>query len=241
MEELSFALKQAFAPLTRAEIERLRSEAEDRRAIAEAAAAAREREWQHWLWLEEQRRRQYQQEIEAVHARALRRVATGLVSSFPQFTGPLPVVRAQSQPKPTPEIQPLCQSGAGHPAPREPNRAAAEAIKKQFRQAAKQTVRHGDKSKSRGRRRRGETEGQFRQLMRRIMRRLDVRPQFRSAASKTSRRSMSNAPPETFAGFTGSPWASPLNGLDFYAGDLAGFTDFDQDFDQGLDHVSLDC
>jgi hypothetical protein len=236
MEDVNFALKKAFAPLTRAEIDRLQTEAESRRALAEAATAAQEREWQHWLWLEEQRRRQYQQEIEAVHARARRRRATiGPGVSLPPFAAPLPEPRAKSQPAPAPEIQPLHQSGYHHPAARQTNRGAAEAIKKQFRQAAKQTVREEDKSKSRGRRRRGETEGQFRQLMRRIMRRFDMRPQFRSASSKTGRRSMNNAAsPDSFA--TGSPWSNPLNGMDFYAGDLAGFSDSDEAF-----HMDLLC
>ena len=53
---------------------------------------------------------------------------------------------------------------------------------------------------------------------------------------------MSNATPaETFAGFGASPWSNPLNGLDFYADDLAGFSDFDDGFDANPDQVFLDC
>jgi hypothetical protein len=77
--------------------------------------------------------------------------------------------------------------------------------------------------------------------MRRIMRRLNLRPQFRNAASKAGRPKKNSTAPETFAaGFGASPWSNPLNGMDYYAGDLAGFSDSDDAFDNNLDHVSLD-
>jgi hypothetical protein len=78
--------------------------------------------------------------------------------------------------------------------------------------------------------------------MRRIMRRLNLRPQFRNAASKTGRpRMKSSTAPETFAGGSGaSPWSNPLNGMDYYIGDLAGFSESDDAFDNNLDQVSLD-
>ena len=42
------------------------------------------------------------------------------------------------------------------------------------------------------------------------------------------------------SGFGASPWSNPLNGMDYYAGDLAGFSDSDDAFDNNLDQVSLD-
>jgi hypothetical protein len=112
-----------------------------------------------------------------------------------------------------------------------------------FRLAAKAAASDDEKPKSRQRRKRGETEGQFRQLVRRVMRRFDLRPQFKHAASRTGRRSMSNsAALETFAaGSAASPWSNPLIGIDLYGGDLAGFGDFDHGFDAGPEQVSLDC
>jgi hypothetical protein len=233
MEELNFALKQAFAPRTPDEIDRLQREAEIRRSLGEAAAAARDRQWQDGLWLEEQRRRQYQQEIEAIHARARRRRATSrLITSMPVYAAPLPAPGAKLRSTRSAEVGSLALRGNHDSIDREANRTT---IKSHFRQAAKQTVQHEETAKSRQRKRRGETEGQFRQLMRRMMRRFDMRPQFRNAASKAGRRSTANtAPPDTFAGFTGSPWSSPLNGMDFYAGDLAGFADFDEGLETDL-------
>ena len=117
------------------------------------------------------------------------------------------------------------------------------AIRKLFRQAAKALAREEeDTSKSRQRRRRGQTEGQFRQLMRRIMRRHHLGPQFRNAAFKAGRRLMKNstAPETVAAGFAASPWCDPLNGMDYYGGDLAGFSESDDTFDNNLDQVSLD-
>jgi hypothetical protein len=237
MEDVNFALRLAFAPLTPAQIADLERDAEIRKALAEAAANARQRQWEDWQWLEEQRRRQYQEELDAIHTRARRRSTSGPSVPMPVFTTSLPS-SAKSKPVPVAEIQPLQIHPTQYAPPPKAKRSAS--IKKQFRQAAKATKRDDDKSKSRQRRRRGETQGQF-QLVRRILRRLDMRPKFRSAAAKTGRRSMSNpAPPETFAGFDASPWSNPLNGLDFYAGDLAGFSEFDDGFDGNPAQIFLD-
>jgi hypothetical protein len=116
-------------------------------------------------------------------------------------------------------------------------------MKKLFRLAAKAAARDDDQPRSRQRRKRGETEGQFRQLMRRIMRRSDLRPQFIKAAGKAGQRpTKSGAAPETFiaAGSAASPWCNPLNGTDFCGGDLAGFGDC-PDTDMGIDRISLEC
>ena len=128
------------------------------------------------------------------------------------------------QPAPIAQTQPLARNGdrspgyVDHPAP--------GAFKKIFRQAAKALLRKEGQLKSRQRRRRGETEGQFRQLVRRILRRLDLRPQFRNAAFQTGRPSMTNAAaPQSFADPAAPPWSNPLNGMDHYAGDLAGFNE----------------
>src|ERR1700730_14154270 len=117
-------------------------------------------------------------------------------------------------------------------------------ITRLFREAAKSAAsRDDDKPKSRQRRKRGETEGQFRLLMRRIMRRSDVRPQFGNAAAKAGRRSSTrSAPLETCitAAFVASPWCNPLNGIEFYGSNLAGFSDFGTETDMGIDHISLE-
>jgi hypothetical protein len=126
---------------------------------------------------------------------------------------------------------------AGDPAPR-------GVIKALFRLAAKAAAaRDEDEPKSRQRRKRGETEGQFRQLVRRIIRRVHLRPQFIKAAAKAGRRStMSSAAPDTIAvGSAASPWCNPLNGMDFYGSDLVGFSDSGAETDSGIDPISLDC
>jgi hypothetical protein len=246
MEDLNFVLKQALSPsrspfLRALEQDRIEREAADRKANAEAAARAAQ-EQELYDWLEEQRRRQFQQEIDAIHARARRRhSAIGLGSALPPFAVPLWAPRAKDQPPHIVQLQPLHQRPDHDPSARAANRSALSAIKKQFRQAAKATMRDDDHPKSRQRRRRGETEGQFRQLVRRIMRRLDLRPQFRYAASKSGRRAKTTttAPEILAAGSTASPWSNPLNGMDFYAGDLTGFSDSGEGFDSNLEQISL--
>jgi hypothetical protein len=114
-----------------------------------------------------------------------------------------------------------------------------------FCEAAKAVLREEGQLKARQRRRRGETEGQFRQLVRRILRRLDLWPQFRNAASQTGRPSMTNAAaPQSFADLAAPPWSNPLNGMDHYAGDLAGFSESFSDPGEGVDsnsdRISLD-
>jgi hypothetical protein len=117
-------------------------------------------------------------------------------------------------------------------------------MKKLFRLAAKAAARDDDQPRSRQRRKRGETEGQFRQLVRRIMRRSGLRPQFSKAAGNAGRlAAKSGRALETLIGsaVAGSPWCNPLNGMDFYASDLAGFSDFCPDTDMGIDRNSLEC
>jgi hypothetical protein len=124
---------------------------------------------------------------------------------------------------------------AGDPAPR-------GVIKALFRLAAKAAAaRDEEEPKSRQRRKRGETEGAF-SLVRKIVRRFNQRPKFRQAASKAGRRSTGNVTPETFnaAAFAASPWCNPLNGLDFYGGDFAGFGDSNEGFDPGPDQISFE-
>jgi hypothetical protein len=105
-----------------------------------------------------------------------------------------------------------------------------------FRRAAKIALRDADTPKPRHRRKRGETEGQFHQLRRRILRRFALRPQFFKAAAKAGRRAAANAtiPESAAAGYAPSPWRHPLSGMDFYSSDLAGFADADEGFDNGL-------
>jgi hypothetical protein len=183
----------------------------------------------------------FQREIEAIHGRPRRRSsAPDSGVSLPTFAAPDPEPAAR--PPNTRRIAPFGQHAADYSIERRPAAPAPGAIKKRFRQAAKALAREqDDRSKSRQRRRRGETEGQFRHLMRRIMRRLHLRPQFRNAASKAARPKKNSTAPETFAAGSGaSPWSNPLNGMDCYAGDLAGFGDSDDAFDNSPDQVSLD-
>jgi hypothetical protein len=129
------------------------------------------------------------------------------------------------------------------PARRAGGVSARGIIKSLFRLAAKAAAaRDEDEPKSRQRRKRGETEGQFRRFVRRILRRSDLRPQFRQEAAKTGRRAGANLVPETFtaSGFTAPPWCNPLNGLDFYGGDLGGFGDSNEGFDPGPDQISFE-
>jgi hypothetical protein len=56
-----------------------------------------------------------------------------------------------------------------------------------FRTVAKALARRGEDEPQPKARRRGETEGEFRRLMRYLSRRFDVRQQFRQRASITSR------------------------------------------------------
>jgi hypothetical protein len=182
----------------------------------------------------------FQKGIEVIHGRAKRRRSVGLGASLPAFAAPLSAPAAKP-PHPAP-VEPRAQHAARYPVDRHAAAPAPGAIKKLFRQAAK-AVAGDDKhiSKSRQRRRRGETEGQFRHLMRRILRRLNLRPQFKNAASKAGRPKKNSTAPETFAaGFGKSPWSNPLNGMEDYVGDLAGFGDSDDAFDNNLDQVSLD-
>jgi hypothetical protein len=184
-----------------------------------------------------------QRDIDAIYARAKRkRAALGLNASLPTFAPPLPAPARKPQLPQTARTEPLPRHAPGCSVERQRGAPAPGTIKKLFRQAAKALAREDeDKSKSRHRRRRGETEGQFRHLMRRIMRRLHLRPQFRNAASKAGRPKKNSTAPETFAGsFGASTWSNPLNAMDYYAGDLAGFSDSDEVFDNSLDQVSLD-
>jgi hypothetical protein len=182
----------------------------------------------------------FRQELDATSARAKRRrSALGVTASLPAFAALRPAPSAK-----LPEarrIEPLAQHAPQYAVERQPASSAPGAIKKLFRQAAKAVAREDeDSQKSRQRRRRGETEGQFRQLTRRIMRRFNLRPEFRNAASKAGRPKKNSTAPETFAvGFTAPPWSNPLNGMDYYAGDLAGFSDSDDAFDNNPDQVSL--
>jgi hypothetical protein len=182
----------------------------------------------------------FQREIDAIRERGRRsRSELGSGASLPAFAAPLRAPKPQAH---AARIEPLPRHPADYSVERQPAAPAPGAIKKLFRQAAKAVASENDgKSKSRQRRRRGETEGQFRHLMRRIMRRLNLRPQFRNAASKAGRPKKNSTAPETFAtGSAESPWSNPLNGMDYYAGDLAGFSDSDDAFDNNLDQVSLD-
>jgi hypothetical protein len=128
------------------------------------------------------------------------------------------------------------------PARRAGDPSARGIIKAMFRLAAKAAaMRDEDQPKSRQRKKRGETEGEFRQFVRRILRRSDLRPQFRRGAAKAGSRG-GNLAPENFtaSGFAASPWCNPLNGLDFYGGDLGGFGDSNEAFDPGPDQVSFE-
>ena len=183
----------------------------------------------------------FQRDIDAIRERARRRhSALGSGASLPAFAGPRPAPAAK--PPHCAGIDPLGRHAAHYAVERHPAAPAPGTIKKLFRQGAKAVASEDeDKSKSRQRRRRGETEGQFRHLMRRIMRRLNLRPEFRNAASKAGRPKKNSTAPETFAaGSAASPWSNPLSGMDCYAGDLAGFNDSDDVFDNNLDQVSLD-
>jgi hypothetical protein len=116
-------------------------------------------------------------------------------------------------------------------------------INRLFREASRSAASPDDKPKSRQRRKRGETEGQFRQLVRRIMRRSDLRPQFSKAAGKAGRLSAKyGRAVETLiaAAVPGSPWCNPLNGMDFYGSDLAGFSDLGTETDMGVNQNSLE-
>jgi hypothetical protein len=74
------------------------------------------------------------------------------------------------------------------------------------------------------------------------MPRLDLRPHFRYAAPKNGPRALkTKAAPETLtAGSAASPWCNPLNGMDSYAGDLAGFSDSGEGFDGNPEQLSLE-
>jgi hypothetical protein len=52
------------------------------------------------------------------------------------------------------------------------------------------------------------------------------------------------AAPQSFADVAASPWSNPLNGMDLYAGDLAGFgesfSDPGEGFDSNPDRIALD-
>jgi hypothetical protein len=128
------------------------------------------------------------------------------------------------------------------PARRAGDPSARGSIKALFRLAARAAAtRDEDQPKSRQRKKRGETEGEFRRVVRRILHRSDLRPQFRRGAAKAGIRG-GNLAAETFtaSGFAASPWCNPLSGLDFYAGDLAGFGDSNEAFDPGRDQISFE-
>jgi hypothetical protein len=160
---------------------------------------------------------------------------SGLEAFLPLFTASLPPERAARPPPAVDPVNPLGSGSAAYSGLQHPNLSRAGTVRDLFRKTARALRRPDDSPKSRQRRRRGETDGQFRQLMRRLMRRLDLRPQFRHAASRTGRRS-SNPPTsaQTLRGPGAPPWSNPLNGIDFYAGDLAGFADSDAGPESGL-------
>jgi hypothetical protein len=119
------------------------------------------------------------------------------------------------------------------------NRPILGAIKGLFRDAVKALTRHEDEERPDPRRRRGETEGDFRKLARKIARRFDARKQFRKVAKNRAHRRVRTLilSPEEW----GAPDAHLTNTLDLvnlWNNDMSGSSDYGGGFDASRDHIS---
>jgi hypothetical protein len=114
-------------------------------------------------------------------------------------------------------------------------------IKGLFRDVVKALTRHEDEDEDRPdpRRRRGETEGDFRKLARKIARRFDARKQFRKVAKNRAHRRVRTLilSPEEW----GTPDAHLTNTLDLvnlWNSDMSSGSDYCGGFDANQDHIS---
>jgi hypothetical protein len=113
-------------------------------------------------------------------------------------------------------------------------RTITGAVKNLFRAAVKAlTQRDDEEPQSQPRRRKGETEGEFRKLARKVSRRFDVRQHFKGRAAITSR--YLSIPPEAYANAT-AYLAGTLDMLN-QLNDAAG-SDLGESFDTPQNHIS---
>jgi hypothetical protein len=121
------------------------------------------------------------------------------------------------------------------------NRTIAGAIKGLFRTATKAVTGRVDDEPPVTRRRKGETEGEFQVMARRIARRFDPQRAFRGAIRRIGHRRGIQVPPEIAGeGAAFTSLSNPLSVMDPFGDGMGSDNDFSESIDATQEYISLE-